>query len=102
MKDIKFRKALDDYIADMQFDEETLILDNHAYDKSIIGITNDGVLIYDYNKMIKEFMKDEDCDTLEAIDWIEYNTMRALPYMGERKPIIVIDTTKSILNKYGG
>ena len=25
----------------------------------------------------------------EAIEWIEYNTIRALPYMGNKAPIIV-------------
>jgi hypothetical protein len=28
-------------------------------------------------------------DEIEAIEWIEYNTIRALPYMGPEAPIIV-------------
>ena len=27
----------------------------------------------------------------EAIEWIDYNTIRALPYMRERHPIIMMD-----------
>lgn len=101
MRDVKFREALDAYVQDMQFDEETLILENHDYDKSIVGITEDGRLIYDFNKMVQEFMEDEDCDETEAIEWLEYNTLRALPYMGERAPIVVIENRESILERYG-
>ena len=101
MKDLKFRKALDAMVEDQGIEEEVLILDNHAYDKSIIGITPDGRLIYDFEKMIQEFMEDEDCDETEAIEWLEYNTMRALPYMGERAPIIITESRDSILEKYG-
>lgn len=101
MKDLKFRKALDAMVEDQGIEEEVLILDNHAYDKSIIGITEDGRLIYDFEQMVQEFMEDEDCDETEAIEWLEYNTMRALPYMGERAPIIITESRDSILEKYG-
>ena len=101
MKDEKFRKALDAMVEDQGIEEEVLILDNHAYDKSVVGITEDGRLIYDFNKMVEEFMEDEDCDETEAIEWLEYNTLRALPYMGERAPIIITESRDSILEKYG-
>lgn len=101
MKDEKFRKALDAMIEDQGIEEEVLILDNHTYDKSVVGITEDGRLIYDFNKMVEEFMEDEQCDETEAIEWLEYNTLRALPYMGERAPIIITESKDSILEKYG-
>lgn len=101
MKDIKFRKALDAMIKDQGIEEEVLLLDDHAYDKSIIGITEDGRILYDFEKMIQEFAEDEGCDETEAIEWLEYNTIRALPYMGERAPIIVTESRDSILEKYG-
>lgn len=101
MKDEKFRKALDAMVEDQGIEEEVLILDNHAYDKSVVGITEDGRLIYDFNKMVEEFMEDEQCDETEAIEWLEYNTLRALPYMGERAPIIITESRDSILEKYG-
>lgn len=78
------------------------MLDNHTYDRSIVGITVNGKLVYDYEKMVEEFMDDEECDELEALEWLEYNTMRALPYMGERRPIILIENRDSLLEKYGG
>ena len=101
MKDVEFRKALDAMVEDQGVEEEVLILDNHAYDKSVVGITEDGRLIYDFEKMIQEFMEDEQCDETEAIEWLEYNTLRALPYMGDRAPIIIHESRESILEKYG-
>ena len=68
---------------------DAVVFDNHAYDNSIIGTTFDGRAIYDCDKMIEELMQDEGWTDQEAIDWIEFNTIRALPYGGEKTPLIV-------------
>lgn len=34
-------------------------------------------------------MKTQDFSKIDAIEWIDYNTIRALPYMGEKAPIIM-------------
>jgi len=94
----KFRKAINEYADTNEL--EIKILDNHAYDRSVVGVTTDGRLIYDYDKMVKEFMKDEDCDFTEAEEWIQYNTLRALPYFGENAPIIIYNIN-GILKYYG-
>lgn len=101
MKNENFRKALNEYIEDYGIEEDVILLENHTYDNSVIGITEDGRLIYDYEKMIKEFMKDEGCSETEAIEWLEYNTLRAIPYMGERAPIIMYTSVKTIKKLYG-
>ena len=69
--------------------KDALVFDNHAYDNSIIGVTLDGRVIYDYDAMIQELMADESWDELDAIEWIDYNTIRALPYAGNKAPVIV-------------
>lgn len=99
MVDKKFRKALKNYCNDYGLDD-LLILDNHAYDKSIIGISNDGRLIYDYESMVREYCHDEKCSEDDAVEWIEYNTERALPYMGDGAPIIINETKDSIIDRY--
>lgn len=68
---------------------DSIVLDDESYDNSIIGVTLDGRIIYDYDLMIEELMQDDDCSMEEAIDWIEYNTLRAIPYMGNKAPVIV-------------
>ena len=67
----------------------SIVLDNESYDNSIIGTTLDGRVIYEFNSMVEEYMTDNDCCEEEAIDWIEYNTIKALPYFGDKTPIIV-------------
>ena len=52
-------------------------------------MTIDGRLIYEINRMIEEYANDNQCTEEEAIEWIEYNTIRALPYMGSKAPVIV-------------
>lgn len=99
MKDLKFRKALDAYADDHE--QDIKVLDDHAYDKSVVGITDDGRLVYDYNKMIEEFMEDEGCDEIEATEWLDYNTMRALPYFGENAPIIINTNRETLMELYG-
>jgi hypothetical protein len=69
----------------------TLILDNASYDNSIVGITFDNRLIYSFDKMIEEYMQENNCEDIEAVEWIEYNTIRALPYMGDKAPIIMCE-----------
>lgn len=67
----------------------SIVLDNESYDNSIIGLTFDGCVIYSYERMVEEYMKDNECNEEEAMDWIDYNTIRAIPYFPKPKPIIV-------------
>lgn len=69
--------------------EDAIVFDNMSYDGSIIGVTTDGRVVYDYNKMIEELMQDEEWSYEDAVEWIEYNTIRALPYAGPNGPIIM-------------
>ena len=66
-----------------------IVLDNASYDNAIIGTTFDGRAIYDFDLMIEELMWDEGWNYEEAVEWIEYNTIRALPYANGKAPIIV-------------
>ena len=68
---------------------DAVVFDNHAYDNSIIGTTFDGRAIYDFNKMVQELMNDEGWTEIEAVEWIEYNTLRSIPYGGEKAPMVV-------------
>lgn len=69
--------------------EDAIVFDNMSYDGSIVGVTTDGRVVYDYNKMIAELMCDEGWSYEDAAEWIDYNTIRALPYAGDQGPIIM-------------
>lgn len=69
--------------------ENTKYFVNYSYDDALIGVSHDGRAIYDYYKMVEWLMNEEGWSEMEAIEWVEYNTLRALPYMGDNAPIIM-------------
>lgn len=70
--------------------EDTIILECPNYLSAIEGITEEGRLIYDYEKMITHLMLVENMDSEEAAEFIDFNTIRAILYTGEKSPIINI------------
>ena len=69
--------------------EDVLLFTDYSYDDALIGVTEDGRAVYDYDKMVEWLMEEEDWSQDDAIEWIEYNTIRALPYFGPKAPIVV-------------
>ena len=69
--------------------EDVLLLEDYSYDDALIGVTEDGRAVYDFNKMVAWLMETEGFSQDDAIEWIEYNTIRALPYFGPEAPIIM-------------
>ena len=72
-----------------RLDDEALVFDNPAYDNSIIGQTFDGRAIYDVELMAEELAEDDKITIEEAMDFIDYNAIRSLPYAGEKAPVVV-------------
>lgn len=69
--------------------EDVVILKDFSYDSALVGISEDNRAIYDYDLMVEYLMEEEGWSEIESIEWIEYNTIRALPYMGDRAPIVM-------------
>ncbi len=71
-------------------DNERPIVLSPELDSAIVGIEHDTMrLVYDYEGIVKAFMKANKWDYETALEWTDYNTMRAIPYMGDRAPIII-------------
>ncbi len=68
---------------------ELKVFSNRSFNNSIIGISYDGRVIYDFDLMIEDLMEEESIDFEDALEFIEYNTLRALPDMGDNAPIIL-------------
>lgn len=66
-----------------------VVFDNPAFDDSIIGVTDDDCVVYDYNKMVEELAAEDGISLEDAADFICYNTIRALPYAGDYAPIVM-------------
>ena len=69
--------------------EESIVFRNPDYDSAIIGVTHDGRVVYEYNKMVEDLMNEDDMTEIDAVDFIDYNTIRSLPYAGDEGPIIM-------------
>ena len=80
-------QSLRDYLWETY--DELSFFDNPSFDNSIVGVSHDDRLIYDFQKMIEEFAKENGCDDEEAQEYIEYNTLRAIPYY-ELAPIVLV------------
>ena len=74
------------------YHDDVVVFNDKGYDNAIIGMTTDGRAVYSYEKMVASLIE-EGMDDIEAIDYIEYNTIRALCYIDKktegRAPIIM-------------
>lgn len=69
--------------------ENVKCLTNFSYDTALIGVTDDNRAVYDFDLMVCWLTETKNFTQEEAIEWIEYNTIRALPYFGDDAPIIM-------------
>lgn len=69
--------------------EGIVIFKDYSYDSALIGVTDDSRAVYDYDLMIEWLVENEDMSIEEAAEWIDYNTIRALPYGGAEAPVIL-------------
>lgn len=69
--------------------EGTSFFTGDNYATAILGYTEDGNLVYSYDGMVDWLMDNDDIDDISAREWIDYNAIRTIPYMGDKKPIIL-------------
>lgn len=69
--------------------EDVVIFKNYSYDDALIGVTEDNRAVYDYERMVEWLCREEHLSYEEAAEWVDYNTIRALPYFGEAAPIVI-------------
>ena len=71
--------------------EEAAIFENPDYDSAIIGVSHDDRVIYSFEKMVQHLVDKDGMTDEEAIEYIEYNTIRAIPYFGPKAPIVLMN-----------
>lgn len=74
--------------------EDVVYFTDYGYDDALIGVDANNRAVYNFSKMIKWLVEEEGFENEEeAIEWIEYNTIRSLPYIYSRtdgmSPIIM-------------
>ena len=86
-----------------RLDEEAVVFEDwDVFSKGIIGVNEDATrVVYGYNKLVNALKEDymqqdeslSEADAeLMAVEWMDYNTLRSLPYIEEEhRPIIVYE-----------
>lgn len=74
---------------------EAVVFVKPSYDTALIGCTEDGRAVYDFDKMVAELMATDGITEGEAIEFIEYNTIRSLGYVAD--PPVIVDLFDEVL-----
>lgn len=69
--------------------EDLTVFDEPEYDDAIIGVTHDDRVVYDYFAMARILEERDGMTEEEAIEFIDYNTIRAITYGGEKPPVVM-------------
>ena len=69
--------------------ENLIVFSDPDYDAAIIGVSHDNRVIYDYDKIVAYLMDEDGMTSEEAAEFIDYNTIRAIPYAGAGAPIVM-------------
>lgn len=71
--------------------ENAVVLEAPDFIEAVTGVTECGKVVYSYSAMIGSLMSQDEMTYEEAIEFLDFNTIRALPYMGENAPVIMYD-----------
>lgn len=85
-------QELKDYLVERGYDD-AVVFENPDYISAVVGTSEDGRVIYSYEKMVEHLVNEDEMEEIDAMEFIDYNTVRALPYMGEKAPIIQYEIT---------
>ena len=93
------REKISNQLIEMGY-EDSLFLDEFKYwDEAIIGVSTSGNLIYSYDLLVDKYVKQMieenpsgDIETFEtdAIEFIETNTLKSLPFITTGVPPIIM------------
>lgn len=67
--------------------EDAIVFDPD-FAEAAIGVSDNDTVVYDYDKMVECLVK-EGMDEESAMEYIDFNAIRSLPYMGPNAPIVL-------------
>ena len=104
MTNDELKSIISDVVGD---DEEILneiiVLEGDEFADGAVGLTQDYHVVYDYNRLVDSLMRHNSWTAEDAIEWIEYNTLRAIPYMSSQgnEPIVLISMFSDEVAAFG-
>ena len=72
-----------------EYNSDAYVLTEEYYDDAIIGLSADDKVVYAFSKMVDAVVKAENLTVEQAQEYIEYNVIRALSYLGDKAPVVV-------------
>lgn len=97
MNNDELKELISDAVGgDEEILNEIIVLEGDEFADGAIGLTDDYHVIYDYDRLVVSLMKHNSWTSEEAIEWIEYNTLRAIPYMSSEGNAPVICMTSFV------
>lgn len=69
--------------------EDVMIFSGDSYDTALIGVDENDRAVYDYDEMCAWLMRRDGCTRLQAMEWIECNTLRSMDPNAEGFPIVM-------------
>lgn len=67
---------------------DAVVLEPSHLDSAIIGEVQ-GRLVYDYEGLAQSYLSENGGTYEEWLEFVDFNTLRALPYLGETAPLVV-------------
>ena len=94
---IQLKERIKDFVLDDEILDKIVVLEGNEFARGAIGISEDYRVVYSYEKLVealaREYEKEGILDPeIEAMEWLNYNTLRSIPYMnseGLLAPIII-------------
>lgn len=76
------------YLEEQELDD-TAFFENPTYATAIIGVSEDGHFVYDYDRMVKFIMDKDGCSEEDAREHEDYETMNSLDVKDKVCPVVV-------------
>lgn len=92
MNNDQLKEIIEFYVDDVETLNKIVVLEGDEFADGCIGITEDYQLVYSYDKLAESIARNDNISIEDAIDFIEYNTIRSLSYIqssGLIAPIII-------------
>ena len=98
MTNNELKDILCDEIMDEDVLDEMIVLEGDEFADGCIGYTDDFHLVYSYERLVESLGKAYGSEE-DAIEWLEYNTYRAIPYMAHDgiEPIIIHEFMRQVV-----
>ena len=91
MTNADIKTMISDMVNDVDVLNRIIILEGDEFADGFVGLTIDNHAVYSFERLVKSLCNaNADWSELDAIDWLDYNTIRALPYMSSEGNVPVI------------